>query len=73
MLAVDLRELFGRDLVYWDKERKMFSGFKNRKTLSYANVLIFPLTGIEFPLTDFPCACQTWESGESGFQENEFL
>jgi hypothetical protein len=31
------------------------------------------LTGIEFPLTDFPYACQTWESGENGFQENEFL
>jgi len=31
------------------------------------------LTGIEFPLTDFPYAYQTWESGENGFQKNEFL
>ncbi|KAJ6981231.1 hypothetical protein NC653_024590 [Populus alba x Populus x berolinensis] len=31
------------------------------------------LTRIEFPLTDFSYACQTWKSGESGFQENEFL
>jgi hypothetical protein len=28
----------------------------------------FPLTGIQFPHVD-----QTWESGENGFQKNEFL
>ena len=44
-----------------------------RKTLSGPKALFFPLTGIEFPLTDFPYAYQTWESEENGFQENEFL
>jgi hypothetical protein len=31
------------------------------------------LTGIQFPLTNFPHVDQTWESGENGFQKNEFL
>jgi hypothetical protein len=31
------------------------------------------LTGIQFPLTNFPHVYQTWESEEDGFQENEFL
>jgi hypothetical protein len=51
----------------------VFSLEKERKTLSCSNVSFFLLTGIEFPLTDFPYACQTWKSGENSFQENEFL
>ena len=55
------------------RKGKCFPQNKERKTLSWHKVYYFSLTGIQIPLTNFPYMCQTWESGENGFQENEFL
>jgi hypothetical protein len=63
---------------YWSvhvlRKGKCFPYNKERKTLSWhEGFFFFPLTGIQFPLTNFPHVDQTWESGENGFQKNEFL
>jgi len=50
-----------------EKKKKCFPFFNRRKTLSFANVAFFSLTGIQFPLTTFPYCCQTWENKESEF------
>jgi hypothetical protein len=50
-----------------EKKGKCFPFFNRRKTLSFANVAFFSLTGIQFPLTTFPYCCQTWENKESEF------
>ena len=66
--------LFGtRNTFCQQRKGKCFPLKQERKTLSGPKALFFSLTGIEFPLTDFPHACQTWENGENGFQKNEFL
>jgi hypothetical protein len=56
--------------VYNERKGKCFPVLIKRKTLSFVKVVFSVLTGIKFPLTSFPCCCQTWENKESEFQES---
>jgi len=70
-----------RETVIWaceknecnEKKEKCFPVLLKRKTLFFIKVVFSVLTGIKFPLTSFPCCCQTWENKESEFQEFTFL
>jgi hypothetical protein len=63
---------FGWELSVNKEKESVFLRIKKGKHF-LALTFYFLLTGIEFSLTDFPYACQIWESGENGFQENKFL
>ena len=55
------------------KDEKCFPFDKERKTLSCGTREFFPLTGKNFPLTNFPGDCKTLENEESRFLESSFL
>jgi len=59
--------------VFYVKKGRCFLFLIKRKTLSCYESYFFLLTGINFPLTNFPYDCQTWENKENGFQEFVFL